>query len=93
MIWKGKYGPLLIAEIGGNHEGDLDYAFELVDLAISSKADVIKFQIYSPDSLVNRLIDPDRFQHFKKFTLTPDEHIALAEKCINNGKQYLASVC
>ena len=24
--WKGKYGPLLIAEIGGNHEGDFEYA-------------------------------------------------------------------
>ena len=22
--WEGKHGPLLIAEIGGNHEGDFD---------------------------------------------------------------------
>ena len=22
-FWKGKYGPMLIAEIGGNHEGNL----------------------------------------------------------------------
>ena len=26
MIWKGKNGPLLIAEIGGNHEGSFQYA-------------------------------------------------------------------
>ena len=24
--WKGKHGPLLIAEVGGNHEGDFNYA-------------------------------------------------------------------
>ena len=23
-FWKGLYGPLLIAEIGGNHEGDFE---------------------------------------------------------------------
>ena len=28
--WQGKNGPLLIAEIGGNHEGDFNYAKKLV---------------------------------------------------------------
>ena len=28
-IWRGKHGPLLIAEIGGNHEGDFEYAKKL----------------------------------------------------------------
>ena len=45
-IWKGKNGPLLIAEIGGNHAGNFDYAKKLTKLAIKSKVDVIKFQIY-----------------------------------------------
>ena len=35
-IWKGKNGPLLIAEIGGNHEGDFSYAKRLTKLAIKS---------------------------------------------------------
>ena len=91
-MFKGKYGPLLIAEIGGNHEGDFSYANDLTDLAIESKADVIKFQIYYPDSLVNKKVDIDRYDHFKKYTLTPEQHIDLAKKCINGGKQYLASV-
>ena len=92
VFLKGKYGPLLIAEIGGNHEGDFDYANKLLDLAINSKADVIKFQIYNPKTLVNPKFDSKRFEHFKKFTLEPYQHIELAEKCLQNKKKYLASV-
>ena len=44
--FKGKYGPLLIAEIGGNHEGDFEYAKKLTELAISTNVDFIKFQLY-----------------------------------------------
>ena len=65
-IWKGKNGPLLIAEIGGNHEGSFAYAKKLTKLAIKSKVDVIKFQIYTGDTLVNKIYSPDRNKHFKK---------------------------
>ena len=50
----------LIAEIGGNHEGDFDYALELLDLALDAKVDSIKFQIYSGESLVNEKVDKER---------------------------------
>ena len=42
MIFKGKHGPLLIAEIGGNLECNFDYALKLTKLAIESNVDVIK---------------------------------------------------
>lgn len=92
MSFSGKHGPLLIAEIGGNHEGDFLYANDLLDLALDSQVDAIKFQIYFPDTLVNKSESPDRWEHFKKFTFTPAQHLELAEKCIAGGKQYLASV-
>ena len=85
MIFRGKYGPLLIAEIGGNHEGDFLYANKLLDLALQSKADVVKFQIYYPNTLVNKVESPDRYNHFKKFTFTPEQHIELAKKCKKAG--------
>lgn len=90
--FKGKYGPLLIAEIGGNHEGDFDYAKKLVNLACNTEVDVIKLQVYFPETLVNKFIDPDRYNHFKKFTLTKEQHIQLAEICLKHDKKYLASV-
>ncbi|MBP7556169.1 MAG: N-acetylneuraminate synthase family protein [Chitinophagaceae bacterium] len=90
--FSGKHGPLLIAEIGGNHEGDFDYACRLTELAIASDADFIKFQIYTGDTLVSRLESPQRNEHFKKFELHPEQHIALARMCEQAGKSYMASV-
>ena len=40
------YHPLVIAEIGINHEGSLQTAFDLVDAAISSGAEMIKHQTH-----------------------------------------------
>ena len=61
--WSGKHGPLLIAEIGGNHEGDFAYAKRLTKLAIRSNVDIIKFQIYTGATLVNS------FYHLKDLNI------------------------
>lgn len=90
--WSGKHGPLLIAEIGGNHEGNFDYAQELTQLAIESDVDYVKFQLYSGDTLVSRIESPVRNKHFKKFELSPDQYITLAKRCEDNGVRFMASV-
>lgn len=90
--WQGRHGPLLIAEIGGNHEGDFEAALRMTDLAIASGADVVKFQIYTGDTLVSPVESPDRYRHFQRFELSPDQHIALAERCRAAGCDYNASV-
>ena len=46
---------LFIAEIGGNHEGDFNYAKRLVKDAISSGVQVVKLQTYYADKLTNKL--------------------------------------
>ena len=92
MNFTGKYGPLLIAEIGGNHEGNFDYAKKLTELAIESDADIIKFQIYSGNTLVNRVESPDRHKHFKKFELSRQQYVELAEMVNMAGKKFMASI-
>ena len=82
----------MIAEIGGNHEGNFSYAKKLTKLAIKSGVDVIKFQLYSGNSLVNSKISPHRHQHFKKFELTKNQHLELANLCTKSGVQYNASI-
>ncbi len=90
--WVGKHGPLLIAEVGGNHEGNFSYAKKLVNLAIKSGVDIVKLQLYSGSSLVSPVESKKRFNHFKKFELNKNQHIFLAEMCRSNGLKYLASV-
>lgn len=41
-----EFPPIVISEIGINHEGSLQVAFELVDAAISSGAEIIKHQTH-----------------------------------------------
>lgn len=37
-------GPMIIAEIGINHNGDLNIAKKLIDMAVENKCDAVKFQ-------------------------------------------------
>lgn len=92
MLNQYLHSPLFIAEIGGNHEGDFQYAKRLTELAIQSGADAIKFQIYTGDSLVSSVESPIRNQHFKKFELSREQHIELAEMVRNAGRMYVASI-
>ena len=88
----GKFGPLLIAEIGGNHEGDFEYAKKLTQLAISTNVDFIKFQLYTGDTLVSKVESPVRNKHFKKFELSKAQHLELAKMITDAGIGYMASV-
>ena len=82
----------IIAEIGGNHEGDINKARELMHLAIESGADSIKFQVYSGDTLVNIKEDPKRVRHFDRFSFTDVQYINLAKECISLGADFNASI-
>lgn len=88
----GKNGIYLIAEIGGNHEGDFEYARKLTALAAQCDVDAVKFQVYTGDSLVNPLQDAERNKHFKRFELSRDHYIELARLCRNYNTAFMASV-
>lgn len=90
--WLGQHGPLLIAEIGGNHEGDFKVAKELTRKAISTGIDFVKFQLYRGNTLVSPYESPDRNAHFSRFELNREQHIELAEMCKESGIGYMASV-
>lgn len=44
----------VIAEAGVNHNGSIDLAYKLIDLAVEANADAIKFQTFVTDSLVTK---------------------------------------
>ena len=45
---------LIIAEAGVNHNGDIDIAKKLIDVAADSGADFVKFQTFNADRLVTQ---------------------------------------
>lgn len=43
--------PIIVAEISGNHQGSLEQAMEMIELASQYGADMVKIQTYTEDSL------------------------------------------
>lgn len=94
--------PYVIAEIGVNHEGDLDLAKRLVDLAKEGGADAAKFQSYKAGRIASRHSpaywdtskEPtlSQFQLFSKYDrFGADEYRALADHCRAVGIDFLST--
>jgi len=45
------FSPYIIAEMSANHNGDINNAYKIIDIAVASGADCIKMQTYTPDTL------------------------------------------
>ena len=45
---------LIIAEAGVNHNGDLNLAKQLIDVAADAGADLVKFQTFRADRLATK---------------------------------------
>ncbi len=43
--------PMIVAEVGANHNGSLDRAMRIVEAAADAGADCVKFQTWTPDSM------------------------------------------
>ena len=82
--------PLLIAEIGNNHEGDPAQALALVDAALEAGVDGVKIQVIDPSRLVN-ISQVDRIAQLARFRLTDDVIGAMAERTRKTGAWFMAS--
>ena len=57
----------VIAEAGVNHNGNLELAKKLVDVAKAAKCDAIKFQTFKPDRVVTKLLEKVNYQNVEQY--------------------------
>ena len=48
--------PYIIAEIGANHNGDMNLAKQMIDIAKKCGADCVKFQSWTKDSIFSKKV-------------------------------------
>ena len=71
---------LVIAEAGVNHNGEIDLAFELIDQAIWSGADVVKFQAAIPELVATEKAKKADYQ--KKTTGSDSSQLDMIRKIL-----------
>lgn len=89
----------VIAEAGSNHNGDLDLAFKLIDVAVAARADAVKFQLFRAASLYPRSAGEADYLEARKSIYdiiaeleVPDSWIpSLAARCRERGIDFLCT--
>lgn len=95
---------LIIAEAGVNHNGSLDLAKQLIDKAVESGVDIIKFQTFKSEKLVSKAARQAEYQQrnigkkdegqlamLKKLELSQDDHEELIAYCNEKGIRFFST--
>lgn len=92
----------VIAEAGVNHNGNIEIAKKLIDAAILSEADAIKFQTFKAENLVTKNApkaqyqktntgDGGQYDMLKNLELSLQEHIILKDYCEKKGIIFIST--
>ena len=102
--YKGMQKVLIIAEAGVNHNGDIETAKLLIDVAAKSGVDFVKFQTFKADKLVSTIAQKAEYQNnniggnaesqlqmLKKLELSEDNHLELVGYCAKKNVKFLST--
>jgi len=53
------HSPYVIAEMSANHNGDINNAYKIIDMAKASGSDAVKLQTYHPDTITMDMNTPE----------------------------------
>lgn len=98
------YPPYIIAEIGSNHNGNMDLCRRLIDSAADAGAHAVKFQSWTESSLIakeeyDRNTEySDKKKHFgslremvKAYQFTAEQHLEARAHCQSRGIAFCSS--
>lgn len=83
--------PFVLAEIGINHNGNVEIAAELIRQAKQAGAHGVKFQTFKAEDLVNREKSPEYFELFRKCELDRPAHFYLKELADTEGIAFIST--
>ncbi|MCP4150378.1 MAG: N-acetylneuraminate synthase, partial [bacterium] len=89
---------VITAEIGINHNGDLNLAKELIDAAAACGVDAVKFQAFDTEHMYSRLTpgfshtDNDVFSQIKSLEINPQWWGELKQRAKKHGLYFSASI-
>ncbi|QNF28480.1 N-acetylneuraminate synthase [Metabacillus elymi] len=93
----------IIAEIGVNHNGDVEIARKSIDAAFEAGADAVKFQTYKSNKLVSKYAEKAQYQKentqdeetqfemLQKLEVSANDFIFLKNYCDDKGIEFLSS--
>lgn len=93
----------IIAEAGVNHNGSISLAKKLIDVAVKSGADAVKFQTFKTENVISKNApkaeyqkkttdaEESQFDMVKKFELDADTHRELIQYCNNKKIMFLST--
>jgi N-acetylneuraminate synthase len=91
-------GVNLIAEAGMNHDGNLETALALAEVAVDCGADAVKFQLHDAVAETTRdappppyFQDESRWDYFQRTAFTDEQWRALKDACDRAGIEFLCS--
>jgi N,N'-diacetyllegionaminate synthase len=94
---------IIIAEAGVNHNGDIELAKQLIDIAADAGADYVKFQTYKTENLVTQSAEQasyqkentggeeTQFEMLKRLELKYEDHSILKEYALSKGIKFLST--
>ena len=94
---------IVIAEAGVNHNGDIDLAKKLVDVAADAGADYVKFQTFKAEQIASKNAikanyqkrttsgGESQLQMLKRLELHDDDHLTLINYCKSRAIQFLST--
>ena len=89
--------PFVMAEVGINHEGDVEKAFQMVDAAAATGADCVKIQTHItememvPTDIKPANSDDPIWDIIKRCELTAEEEARVKERCDEKGILFLST--
>ncbi|MEO8414431.1 MAG: N-acetylneuraminate synthase family protein [Ginsengibacter sp.] len=100
-----KYPPYFIADIGANHDGSLERAFKLIELAKAAGANAAKFQNFHASKIVSKIgfenlrgklshqstWKKSVYEIYEDASISLDWTARLKEKCDDTGIEYFTS--